>query len=243
MPGMHPTSIETVDAVWNPLPGCENNCHYCYARGFARRFYHGSYQKKFRPWVDFEELNHPSPLTFKKPHSIFVGSMGDMWGPWVKDEHIERVLEIVNECYWHTFYFLTKFPGRYSDFERFPKNCWLGVTCDGIDPKEDDRRQEAMPWRKEGPEKYIMYEPLLRQPITTYLGLFSWVIVGAQTGPGAKPINPSWLKLLVMQTQVEERGIPIYVKRSISADMQNQVKKELYIDGISLQQFPCKEKR
>jgi len=188
------TGIEWTDFTWNPIVGCNNGCDYCYARRMAERGLgeYGEHPKgeRFKPRFLPERLDQPKQR--KKPAKIFVGSMADMFGEWVPEEWIEKVLEVVRKCPQHTFQFLTKNPNRYYEFD-FPNNCWLGTSVDGTDFKMDMERTDIMYYVK-ADVKFLSIEPLLgnaEDHIT--LAPFNWVIIGAQTGPGAKKPEQWWV--------------------------------------------------
>ena len=110
---MNKTKIEWTNWTWNPVVGCKHNCWYCYGKRIAKRFFkdNPNYEPKFYP----ERLKEP--YTLKKPSKIFVCSMADLFGDWVKMNWIERVIKVVKENPQHTFQFLTKNPKRYLEFE------------------------------------------------------------------------------------------------------------------------------
>ena len=128
--------------TWNPISGCKNGCKYCYARKIATRFTpknrlgddctqpgNGLHEIRYKsqPFkYGFEPTLHSyrlyEPLIMKEPSKIFVCSMADLFGEWVPDEWIHKVLKIVKQCPQHVFQFLTKNSSRYKNFD-FPKNC------------------------------------------------------------------------------------------------------------------------
>lgn len=144
----------------------------------------------FEPTLHRYRLNEP--LERSKPVKIFVGSMADMFGEWVPDEWIEKVLDVIRQADQHTFQLLTKNPRRYCDFD-IPSNCWLGTSVDGTDFKADMERTDIMYYVKAN-VKFLSIEPLLgnvEDHIT--LAPFNWVIIGAQTGPGARKPERWWV--------------------------------------------------
>jgi len=141
--------------TWNPVVGCKNNCWYCYARKFAKR-QKCELCKTFTPHLHGERLDDPSK--HKKPATIFIGSMCDLWGDWVDEHWIDLVLDVVRACPQHTFLALTKNPRRYLDFD-IPENMWCGVTVTGDgDPRWDDFFL-CLPSPQQ--KKFISFEPLL----------------------------------------------------------------------------------
>jgi protein gp37 len=175
---MQKTKIEWTDYTWNPVTGCLHNCPYCYAKRIAMRF-DGHFKPRFRSG----RLNDKMP---KKPSKIFVCSMSDLFGDWVKKEWIDAVLKVVNENPQQTFQFLTKNPKRYSEFT-FPQNCWLGVTIDYPNQGKIDEL------KKKDNYKFISFEPLLGDMSGLDLSGIDWVIVGAMTGSGAIKPRKEWI--------------------------------------------------
>lgn len=198
---MNRTNIEwvknpdgTQGFTWNPVTGCEHGCPYCYARRIAARFGNTNTERKFQPM--FHDNRLLQPLERKKPARIFVCSMADLFGAWVPYTWILRVLHIAHEAPQHTFQFLTKNPERYNEF-KFPENCWLGATV------TDHASAEAACWAMceiQGLNiTYFSAEPLLGS-INLHLlpWVPDWIIIGAQTGPGASPLPDEWVRGLTM---------------------------------------------
>lgn len=177
---MNKTKIEWTEWSWNPMTGCLHDCWYCYARRIAKRFY-----GNFKPKLFIDRLREDMP---KKPSKIFVCSMADLFGEWVKSQWIKAILYRVRENPQHTFQFLTKNPERYLEFE-FPKNCWLGTTITGAE--QDILSQlKVEQLEKKNNYKFISFEPLLGS--VEYLNLINMnlIIVGAMTGMGKKNVIP-----------------------------------------------------
>ena len=199
---MQKTKIEWCDYTRNPIKGmCKNDCWYCYAKAMYKRL-------KWDPTIreDWSIMNEIK--TIKEPSKIFVGSMHDIFGPWVKDTTIRFIINYAYLYSQHTFIFLTKYPGRYKDFE-FPKNCWLGTTITG-----EEENQSHIHGAFSGMDniKFISYEPLLAKPeeITKYLSL-DWIIVGGLT-PKSRH-KKEWVQNLIKQAR--ERSIPIFIKDNL----------------------------
>jgi protein gp37 len=180
---MNKTSIEWCDYTWNPVTGCLHGCSYCYARKIAERF-KGSkaWPRGFEPMFHAERLNDPTKM--KKPQTIFVCSMADLFGEWVPDLWIHSVFDEIWKAPHHTYIFLTKNPDRYLRIpgECFKKNCWFGttVTCD-----MEKRRIETLQKLPEG-NKFISFEPLLGKLTNVNLDGIEQVIIGAQTNPSVE---------------------------------------------------------
>lgn len=223
--------------VWNCAHGCRHGCPWCYARRFAKRLAgRGSYPKEdpFQPILDYDELNCKWP---KKPSRIFVASMGDLFGDWGWRPHSKEegffpdelklapdyvaslVMERICKHAEHTCLILTKAPDgilRYEAKRGFvssiPSNVWLGVSVDnraGI-----GRLMKLLLVRH--PNKFVSFEPLLEDvTLDPWFSLvdIKWVIIGAQTGPGAKPVDQAAVTKLVSLCRLA--GIPVFVKDNV----------------------------
>jgi len=183
------TSIGWAEWTWNPMIGCYNNCHYCYARRMNDRF------KWIKNWnkPKFFPERLIEPYEKKSPAIIFVGSMCDLFGPNVKEEWIYKTIEVARENPRHTFMFLTKNPERYIDFV-FPKNCMLGITI--VDQKAFNRYAEtirhlSLCFKN---KLFASIEPIQGPFNPDCLHLFDLVIIGAETGRNAPQPSPEWIR-------------------------------------------------
>ena len=199
---MNRTKIEWTDFTWNPVTGCKHGCPYCYARAVSKRF-----GRSFEPRLHSKRLRQPERR--REPVKIFVCSMADLFGDWVPQVWIRAVLEIVHRCPRHTFQFLTKNPARLQEFNPWPANCWVGVTTDTEERFEE--ALEALP-RVEAPVRYISAEPLLFEPYRMSK-IVDLVIIGAQTGPGARPVSENAVERLTIMSQ--RLGIPVFHKSNL----------------------------
>ena len=205
---MNKTNIEWTDYTWNPVPGCEHGCPYCYARPMAHRFYPP--EIGFKPHFWPERLDEPMRLL--KPSKIFVTSMGDLFGKWVPDEWIEAVLETVEACPQHTFQFLTKNPERMIG--RWPDNCWMGATA--TDQAMFDKASWFLSFIPNNAVKFISCEPLLGPiRLTNKWGYehLNWIIIGAMTGPKAVKPKEIWIWRLI--EDAAEHNIPVFAKANL----------------------------
>ena len=199
--------IEWTDFTWSPVTGCKHGCSYCYANRIAQRIYPEKFQPTFRADRLYE------PLDLKKPSRIFVSDMGDLFGEWIPNDWVGRVLDIVRRCPQHTFQFLTKNPSRYEDFS-FPKNCWLGTTWDGL-PLTQKNIEHLCDAVSSDNVSFISFEPLL----VPYRGelpvdALDWIIIGELTGVEhsieEKRDILGWAQDILHQAQDLE--IPIFFK-------------------------------
>jgi protein gp37 len=131
------------------------------------------------------------PLQWKKPQTIFVNSMSDLFHRDVTLEYIQRVFDVMRRAHWHRFQILTKRADRLSRLDReldWPTNVWMGVSVENSDyihRIEDLRRTRAR-------VKFLSLEPLLGSLPNLNLRGIDWVIVGGESGPGARPMRPEW---------------------------------------------------
>jgi protein gp37 len=185
-------------------------------RSFAKRTKDGGGIKEPFPY-GFEPTFHDGrlaePFKIKKPSRIFVSDMGDLFGDWVPRSWVDTVLNVVKECPQHTFLFLTKNPKRYREFE-FPENAWIGTSVEN-----QATADERIPLLLQTPAvvRFISAEPLLgavdlipylwegRYPQNDLIAgsprKLDWVITGGESGPGARPMHPDWVRSLRDQCQ------------------------------------------
>ena len=184
------SAIEWTDSTWNPVTGCTKvspGCKHCYAETFAERW-RGTpghpYEKGFdlRLWPSRVDM----PLMWKRPRMIFVNSMSDLFHEKVPLPFIQRVFETIEKASWHTFQILTKRSKRLADLApdlNWPPNVWMGVSIETAKYlwRADHLRQVS------AAVKFLSLEPLLGPLGTIDLSGIHWVIVGGESGPGARP--------------------------------------------------------
>jgi protein gp37 len=199
------SAIEWTDATWNPVTGCSKvspGCAHCYAERLSLRFG----QSKV-PWTP---QNAPAnvklhlerlrvPLSWRTPRRVFVNSMSDLWHELVPDEYIDAVFEVMALTPRHEFQILTKRPERMVEWlegpgARWPReplpNVWLGVSI------ENDRWVGRADLLRRTPAavRFISAEPLLGPlPSLDFAGI-DWVIVGGESGIGARPVKADWIR-------------------------------------------------
>lgn len=212
------SSIEWTDATWNPVTGCTKvspGCDHCYAETFAERF-RGVPGHPFEQGFDLKLW--PSrldlPFTWKKPRMVFVNSMSDLFHKDVPDDFIESVFTTMLGTPQHTYQVLTKRPERmrrwvanYLRFYKQPQNVWLGTSVESAD----------YAWRadmlRETPAavRFLSLEPLLGHIPAIVLRDMDWVIVGGESGPGARAMDPKWVRDI--RDDCEYMGIRFFFKQ------------------------------
>lgn len=207
------SKIEWTDKTWNPVTGCDrisDGCKNCYARKMAQRL-HAMGLEKYRN--NFEVTCHPfalnQPLKWKKPKNIFVNSMSDLFHYEVSTIFILKIFEVMNNAYWHKFQILTKRSERLLEtIYTLPwkDHVWMGVTVEDIGNL--DRINSLRMCRAKN--KFISFEPLLEDLGEINLDGIDWVIVGGETGPGARPMETEWV-LKILQ-QCKKQNVPFFFK-------------------------------
>lgn len=193
------STIEWTEATWNPVTGCTEvspGCDNCYARTFAERF-RGvpghPYEQGFdlRLWPD--RLNQPS--RWRKSRTIFVNSMSDLFHQDVPDDYIRQVVEAMAAAPQHVYQVLTKRPGRMAAVMRKLRpdplpQVWLGTSIESNDYawRADKLRETPAAVR------FLSLEPLLAPVDQVELSGLDWVIVGGESGHGARPLDPAWVR-------------------------------------------------
>ena len=213
------TTIEWTDATWNPVRGCSKvspGCKHCYAERFAERF-RGVPGHPFEQGFDVRLVPEKlmEPLRWKGPQKIFVNSMSDLFHDSVPDSFILQVANVMREANWHTFQILTKrhermsqlLSGPLSDFA-LASHIWWGVSVE--DRKHGLPRLHKLQ-RTPIAVRFLSIEPLLEDLGPIDLGGISWVIVGGESGPGARAMKPSWVRSV--QRQCSRDKVPFFFKQ------------------------------
>lgn len=208
------SNIEWTESTWNPLTGCSKispGCKNCYAERLAVRL-----QAMGQPnYVNgFELTMHEHalelPLRWKKPQTIFVNSMSDLFQEHVPIEFIQKVFDVMKRAYWHRFQILTKRSERLLELSPqlpWTSNIWMGVSVENEDYtfRIDHLR------KTEAKIKFLSLEPLLGPLHNLNLKKIDWVIVGGESGPGARPMLESWVVDIHKQCQKTE--VPFFFKQ------------------------------
>ena len=193
------SSIEWTEATWNPVTGCNEvspGCAHCYAKTFAERWqgipghvYEQGFALRFWP----ERLD--VPLRWRKPKTIFVNSMSDLFHEQIPFEFIARVFDTMSAAHWHTFQVLTKRHERLAELAPhlpWPSNVWLGVTI------ENRRFIQRADYLRQVPAavRFISAEPLLGPLEGLDLTDIHWLIAGGESGARHRRIDVEWVRAL-----------------------------------------------
>lgn len=192
-----PSKIEWTDATWNPVTGCTKvsaGCDHCYAETFAERWrgvpghpYEHGFDLTLRP----ERLR--DVLKWKRPRTIFVNSMSDLFHVGVPDDYIREVFAVMREASQHRFQVLTKRAERMERFcvkEALTPNIWLGVS---VENEQALWRVEHLRRVRNAAVRFLSCEPLIGPLRKLSLEGIDWVIVGGESGRDARPMNPWWV--------------------------------------------------
>ena len=208
------SAIEWTDSTWNPVTGCTKvspGCKHCYAEAFAERWrgvrdhpYEQGFDLRLRP----ERLD--LPLTWKKPRTIFVNSMSDLFHEKVPLAFVRKVFRTMEQADSHTFQVLTKRAERLASIAsklRWPSNVWIGVSV------ETTKYLYRIDMLRHVPNaiRFLSLEPLLGPLGNLDLAGINWVIVGGESGPGARPMKPEWVRPI--RDQCLEAGVPFFFKQ------------------------------
>ena len=211
---MGKSTIEWTEATWNPLTGCTKvspGCKHCYAERMAMRL-QAMGQTNYRN--GFELTQHESvierPLSWRRPQVIFVNSMSDLFHEEVPFEYIERIFDVMGRASWHQFQILTKRAERLDEISprlSWPENVWMGVS---VETDEYAYRIEHLR-RTDARVKFLSIEPLLGPLPNLRLAGIDWVIVGGESGPGARQMDEEWVVDIHEQCRVAE--VPFFFKQ------------------------------
>jgi protein gp37 len=213
------SKIEWTDATWNPVRGCTKispGCAHCYAETFAERF-RGvpghPYEQGFDLRLVPEKL--AEPLRWSAPKMVFVNSMSDLFHEDVPDEYIVQVVRVMELANWHTYQVLTKRSERMRDllastlrFAADHRHIWWGVSVEnrkhGLPRIEHLRAAPAA-------MRFLSVEPLLEELGPIYLAGIHWVIVGGESGHGARPMQKEWV--ISIRDQCQQADVPFFFKQ------------------------------
>lgn len=208
------SSIEWTESTWNPLTGCTKispGCKHCYAERMSIRLQamgQPNYVNGFR--LALHEKVLEQPLRLKKPQMIFVNSMSDLFHKDVPEDFILRAFDVMARARWHTFQVLTKRAERLAELS--PRIPWSPNIWQGVSVENHDYAHRVDSLRTTGAAiKFLSIEPLLGPIPGLDLNGIDWVIVGGESGPGARPMSPEWV--LDIRERCLAAGVPFFFKQ------------------------------
>jgi protein gp37 len=208
------SSIEWTESTWNPVTGCTKispGCKFCYAEKMAGRLqmmgqpnYRNGFELTLQPHM--LEL----PLQWKRPQSIFVNSMSDLFHDDVPLAYVQQVFDVMRRASWHRFQVLTKRADRLAELDRsleWPPNVWMGVSVESSEyvVRIDSLRQTR------ASVKFLSLEPLLGPLPGLNLQNIDWAIVGGESGHSARPVREEWI--LEIRDQCRKAGVAFFFKQ------------------------------
>jgi protein gp37 len=208
------SAIEWTEATWNPVTGCTKispGCKFCYADRMAKRLKamgQERYRNGFRLTLQPDALD--APLNWKRPRVIFVNSMSDLFHVDVPLEYIRQCFAVMKEAAQHTFQILTKRADRVAEVAPelpWPDNVWMGTSVENADYVWRIHSLVKVPARV----RFLSVEPLLGPIPRLPLKGIQWVIVGGESGPGARPMSEEWV--LQIRDRCLRSGVPFFFKQ------------------------------
>ncbi len=207
------STIEWTEATWNPVRGCTKispGCKHCYAERFAERW-RGIPDHPYEQGFDLRLVPEllEQPLKWREPRVIFVNSMSDLFQKDVPVAFIKKVFKVMRKAEQHTFQILTKRADRLAEVADelvWPENVWQGVSV------ENQKYADRVDYLRRVPAavRFLSVEPLLG-PVDLDLTDIHWVIAGGESGPGARPMKPEWVRSL--RDSCREQGVPFFFKQ------------------------------
>ena len=241
---MSTSKIEWTDASWNPITGCTKisaGCQHCYAELMARRLRAmrvDKYRNGFQ--VTLHEDCLEEPIAWKKPKTIFVCSMSDLFHKDVPFEFVDKVFSVIERTPHHRYQILTKRAERMAEYfisHPVPANAWLGVT---VDVQSSKPRMDALRSIKDAPIRFLSCEPLLEDLGELDLNGIDWIIVGGESGRMARPMKEEWV--INIKNQVEAAGKAFFFKQwgtwGSDGIKRNKHKNGKFLQGVMFQTMP-----
>lgn len=208
------STIEWTESTWNPVTGCTKvspGCKHCYAERMAERL-QAMGQPNYRNGFELTLQPHmlELPLRWRKPQRIFVNSMSDLFHDEVPSSYIYEVFDVMRRAHWHEFQVLTKRSARLCELDpmlEWPPNVWMGVSVESeqYTSRIDDLRDTR------AVTKFLSLEPLLGPLCNLNLTGIDWVIVGGESGPGARPMLRKWVD--VIRRRCRKAEVPFFFKQ------------------------------
>jgi protein gp37 len=208
------SAIEWTESTWNPVTGCNKispGCKNCYAERMAKRL-EAMGQKNYANGFALTLQRHAVqlPLNWKKPQVIFVNSMSDLFHEDIPVEFVLRIFDVMKRADWHQFQILTKRSERLLELDSilsWPRHIWMGVS---VENQDYTHRLDHL--RATGAYiKFLSLEPLLGPLRNLDLRCIKWVIVGGESGPGARPMDPAWV--IDIREQCRKANVPFFFKQ------------------------------
>ncbi len=235
------SNIEWTDATWNPVRGCtkiSDGCKHCYAETFAERFRgvkRHPYQQGFDLRLVTEKL--AEPLRWRNPKMIFVNSMSDLFHENVPEDYVVAVAKVMVAAMWHTYQVLTKRSDRLREllktslrFAANQEHIWWGVSVEnrkyGLPRIENLQNTDAA-------MRFLSVEPLLEDLGRFDLSGIDWVIVGGESGTGARPMKKEWV--VSVRDRCRREGVPFFFKQWGGFRKSEAGRK---LDGKTYDEFP-----
>lgn len=233
---MTKTKIEWTDTTWNPVTGCtpvSDGCTHCYAMRMAKRLKamgNKRYANGFK--ISLHQDLMESPLHWKQPRMIFVNSMSDLFHEDIPLEFIQNIFATMNRAQHHIFQILTKRSSRLKVLApelKWTQNIWMGVTVESSKYLHRVDNLRTIP----AVVRFLSIEPMLSSISPLRLDGIGWVIVGGESGPGARPMNPDWVR--EMRDACVQAKVPFFFKQWGGP---NKKKAGRILDGRTWDQFP-----
>jgi len=206
--------IEWTDATWNPVTGCSKvspGCKHCYAERLAVRL-QAMGQRNYRNGFEVTLQPHmlELPLRWKSPKRLFVNSMSDLFHEHVPFSYIKDVFSVMRLAHWHQYQVLTKLSERLLELNQrleWAPQIWMGISIESADYL--DRIDQLLGTGAH--VKFLSLEPLLGPLRKLKLRGIDWVIVGGESGPGARPVDPAWVADI--RDQCVSAGVAFFFKQ------------------------------
>ena len=233
------SKIEWTETTWNPVTGCtkiSEGCKHCYAERMSRRLQSMGLEKYSR---GFQVAEHPSvlkePLRWSKPRLVFVNSMSDLFHKSVESRFIKATFEVMNRCPQHSFQVLTKRPERALELDsdlNWARNIWLGVS---IESERWLGRLRSLRLTS-AKTRFLSLEPLLGPLPQLDLSGVDWVIAGGESGPGARLVDPDWVREI--RDTCVRHDVPFFFKQWGGT---NKKRAGRMLDGRTWDEMPGRE--
>ncbi len=232
--------IEWTESTWNPVTGCNKispGCKNCYAERLSKRLKamgQANYKNGFKLTLQPQMLE--LPLGWKKPQTIFVNSMSDLFHKDVPLEYIQQVFDVMKRANWHRFQVLTKRADRLAELSselEWSPNIWMGVS---VESQKYTHRIDEL--RETGAKvKFLSLEPLLGALKNLDLRKIDWVIVGGESGYGARPIKEDWV--IDIREQCFQANVAFFFKQWGGV---NKKKTGRLLEGKTWSEMPLAQK-